>query len=182
MGAESRAQNIMMIKNVTGFVDARQYKKGTPRSNRAIVDVNGRINLSVGFEEAEIPTEIKEFASLHEKSGKWFVTFKIFPHAKWYNHKAQKIEKLSNEELDGMMLIVNLDFNIKHGTGTEPNGCYVNSIQIVRDASNPFEAVDGGNDKWMRGEAVKPSFDPIDIVDALGDGEEKTEEDTSLPF
>lgn len=145
-----------VLKNVSGYFDCRVYKNGVPRNNRIMVDNHGRINLSASFEEHELPKEVKEFAKLSEKSGKYFVSFKIFPkNCKLYNSKAKQIPFPDNSLLDGKKFLVNIIFNIKHGTGTELNGCYVNSLQIVKDLTNPFEAVEDGDEDVFNIEVEK---------------------------
>lgn len=145
-----------VLKNVSGYFDCRVFKSGVPRNNRVMVDNHGRINLSASFEEGSLPESIKEFAKLSEKSGKYFVSFKIFPkNCKLYNSKAKQIPFPDNSLLDGKKFLVNIIFNIKHGTGTELNGCYVNSLQIVKDLTNPFDAVDDGDEDVFNVEVEK---------------------------
>ena len=132
---------------VNGFFDCREYKKGTKRSERKMVADGKRINLSVGFYENELTDGIREFARLHEKSGRWFASFKVFPkNCKAYTASAKEIIFPKNEQLDGYTFEVNIDFSVKHGTGTELNGLYANKIQFVKKVDNSFEAVSGATD------------------------------------
>ena len=135
------------LNRATGFFDCREYKKGTKRSERKMVAEGGRINLSIGLQESELTDEIREFARLHEKSGRWFVAFKVFQkNCKAYTASAKEITFPTNEQLDGGQFEVNIDFSVKHGTGTELNGLYANKIQFIRKIDNSFEAVEDGSD------------------------------------
>ena len=142
----------MKTKQVTGTFDCRVWKKDTPKSARAMVEAGNRINLSVGFEEADLTDEMKEFAHLHEKSGKYYINIKVFPkNCKIYTASAKQVEFPDFKLIDGGRFEVILDYSIKHGTGTELNGLYANAIQIIRRADNPFEPVAGGNDDFTSG-------------------------------
>ena len=82
----------MKTKQVTGTFDCRVWKKDTPKAARAIVESGNRINLSVGFEEADLTEEMKEFAHLHEKSGKYYINIKVFPkNCKIYTASAKQV-------------------------------------------------------------------------------------------
>lgn len=136
----------MKLEKVIGYFDARVYKANTPRANRQMVEAGGRINFTTSFEEVDIPAEFREFAKLSEKSGKWFVTFKVFPkNCKLFTAAAKQINFPDYAKLDNGRFEVNLDVAIKHGSGTELNGLYVNAMQIVKRADVPFEVVDGGD-------------------------------------
>lgn len=135
------------ILRKTVFFDCREYKKGTARHERKMVIDGGRINLSIGFQESDLTDEIREFAKLHEKSGKWFASFKVFPkNCKAYNASGKEVAFPTNDKLDGGQFEANLDFSVKHGTGTELNGLYLNRIQFIKKVDNAFEAVEGGDD------------------------------------
>lgn len=143
---------------VNGFFDCREYKKGTKRSERKMVADGARINLSVGFEENQLTDTIREFARFHEKSGKWFATFKVFPkNCKAYTASAKEINFPSNEQLDGFTFELNIDFSVKHGTGTELNGLYANKIQFVKKIDNSFDAVEDASDDIF-GEPIHTQF------------------------
>ena len=119
---------------------------------RAMAEAGNRINLSVGFEESDLTDEMKEFAHLHEKSGKYFIQFKVFPkNCKIYTASAKQVEFPDFKLIDGGRFEVIIDYSIKHGTGTELNGLYANAIQIIRRADNPFEPVEGGSDDFTAG-------------------------------
>lgn len=155
----------MKINNVTGYFDCRQFKANTPKSNRVMIENGGRITFTVPFtdEELEEYPEIKEFAKKSEKSGLNYVSFKIFPKVcRMYTAAAKQIEFPANSVLDGGKFEVNLEFNVKHGVGTELNGCYVNAIQVIRKADNPFDAVEGGNEDWINSQQ---QADPFDVSD-----------------
>ena len=142
----------MKTKQVTGTFDCRVWKKDTPKAARAMVEAGNRINLSVGFEEADLTDEIKEFAHLHEKSGKYYINIKVFPkNCKIYTASAKQVEFPDFKLIDGGRFEVIIDYSIKHGTGTELNGLYANAIQIIRRADNPFEPVEGGSDDFTAG-------------------------------
>lgn len=149
--------NVMSkLNRVTGFFDCREYKKDTKRNDRKMVAEGGRINLSVGLQENELTDEIREFASLHEKSGKYFVKFKVFPkNCKAYSASAKETPFPTNERLDGCNFEVNIDFSVKHGSGTELNGLYANRIQFIKKIDNSFEAVEDGSDDIF-GEKITP--------------------------
>ena len=142
----------MKTKQVTGTFDCRVWKKDTPKAARQFVPQGERINLSVGFEEADLTDEMKEFAHLHEKSGKYYINIKVFPKScKIYTASAKQVEFPDYKLIDGGRFEVIVDFTIKHGTGTELNGLYANAIQIIRRADNPFEPVEGGSDDFTSG-------------------------------
>ena len=159
----------MKTKQVTGTFDCRVWKKDTPKSARTMVEAGNRVNLSVGFEEMDLTDEMKEFAHLHEKSGRYFVNVKVFPKScKIYTASAKQVEFPDYKLIDGGRFEVIIDYSIKHGTGTELNGLYANAIQIIRRADNPFEPVEGGSDDFTAG---------------LQNAEIATEEETKdLPF
>ena len=159
----------MKTKQVTGTFDCRVWKKDTPKAARAMVEAGNRINLSVGFEEADLTDEMKEFVHLHEKSGKYYINIKVFPkNCKIYTASAKQVEFPDFKLIDGGRFEVIIDYSIKHGTGTELNGLYANAIQIIRRADNPFEPVEGGSDDFTAG---------------LQNAEIATEEETKdLPF
>jgi len=155
----------MKINNVTGYFDCRQFKANTPKSNRVMIENGGRITFTVPFTDEEIDEypEIKEFSKKSEKSGLNYVSFKIFPKVcRMYTAAAKQIEFPANSVLDGGKFEVNIEFNVKHGVGTELNGCYVNAIQVIRKADNPFDAVEGGNDDWINSQQ---QADPFDVSD-----------------
>jgi len=165
------------ILNKTGYFDCRKYKKGTKRNEREMCAEGERINLSVGFAESELTDEVREFARLHEKSGKYFASFKVFPkNCKAYNASGKEVAFPPNEKLDGGQFEANLDFSVKHGTGTELNGLYLNKIQFIRKVDNAFEAVDGDDDMFNDAPTAKAV--------AVAKAEIAVEDNTSdvLPF
>ena len=142
----------MKTKQVTGTFDCRVWKKDTPKAARAMVEAGNRINLSVGFEEADLTDEIKEFAHFSERVSRWYVNIKVFPKTcKIYTASAKQVEFPDFKLIDGGRFEVIIDYVIKHGTGTELNGLYANAIQIIRRADNPFEPVEGGSDDFTAG-------------------------------
>ena len=152
----------MKIKNVSGYFDCRQYAKNVNRANRVMVAEGGRINFSVGFTDETLPAEIAQFSKKSEKSGINYVIFKVFPkNCKMYTASANLIDFPSNDKLDGGKFEVNMDISIKHGEGTELNGCYCNAIQVVRRADNPFDAVDGEDETFT--EASDPFVTPAEV-------------------
>ena len=159
----------MKTKQVTGTFDCRVWKKDTPKAARTMVEAGNRINLSVGFEEADLTDEIKEFAHFSERVSRWYVNVKVFPkNCKIYTASAKQVEFPDFTKIDGGRFEVIIDYSIKHGTGTELNGLYANAIQIIRRADNPFEPVEGGSD---------------DFTSGLQNAEIATEEETTdLPF
>ena len=157
---------------VNGFFDCREYKKGTKRSERKMVADGNRINLSVGFDEKDLTDEIREFARLHEKSGRWFAAFKVFPkNCKAYTASAKEISFPTNDKLDGGTFEVNIDFSVKHGTGTELNGLYANKIQFIKKVDNSFKVVSGATDDIF-GEQMPTTFNEST----------ETETKSGLPF
>ena len=148
----------MKTEKVIGTFDCRIWKKDTPKAARAMVPQGDRVSLSVGFEEADLTDEMKEFARLHEKSGKYYINVKVFPKScKIYTASARQVDFPDYKSIDGGRFEVVIDFTIKHGTGTDLNGLYANAIQIIKRADNPFEPIDGGNDDFLAGE-TKPDF------------------------
>lgn len=132
-------------KNLTGFFDCRKYQKGVARQQRAMVAAGERINFSVGFQnENDVPDDMREFATKSEKSGLFYVSVKIFPkNCKVYTPSAKIVEFPELEKIDGGKFEINLEYSVKHGTGTELNGIYANAIQVLRRADNPFDVEDG---------------------------------------
>ena len=140
----------MKTKQVIGTFDCRVWKKDTPKAARQMVAQGDRISLSVGFEETDLTDEMKEFAHLHEKSGKYYINVKVFPKScKIYTASARQVDFPDYKAIDGGRFEVIVDFTIKHGTGTDLNGLYANAIQIIKRADNPFEPVEGGNDDFL---------------------------------
>ena len=172
----------MKVENVTGYFDCRQYKANTPRSSRVMIENGGRINFSVGLRtRAENYPQLKDFANKSEKSGINYVTFKVFPKTcKLYLASAKRVDFPGNELLDGGKFVVNMVVNIKHGTGTELNGCYVNAMQIIKRADNPFDVVEDGDDSWID----KPAEFEAKKEDAKPASKKKAEveEVNDLPF
>jgi len=137
----------MKLTKISGYFDCRKYQKGVQRQARPMVAAGERVNFSVAFPDEFLPAEIAEFSNRSEKSGLNYVTFKVFPkNVKVYTAAAKQIDFPPLEKLDGGKFEVNIDFSIKHGTGTELNGCYLNAIQVLRRADNPFEAEEGYSD------------------------------------
>ena len=148
----------MKTEKIIGNFDCRVWKKDTPKAARQFVPQGERINLSVGFDEADLTEEMKEFANLHEKSGKHFINIKVFPKScKVYTASAKQVEFPDYTKIDGGRFEVIVDFTIKHGTGTELNGLYANAIQIIKRADVPFEPVAGASDDFLAGD-TKPDF------------------------
>ena len=160
----------MKTEKVIGNFDCRIWKKDTPKQARQLVKQGERINLSVAFDEADLPEEVKEFARFHEKSGKWYANVKVFPKScRIFTASAKQIDFPDYEKIDGGRFEVVVDYVIKHGTGTELNGLYANAIQIIKRADIPFEPVAGVSDDFLAGNAPDPFG---------GDDDEKT----GLPF
>ena len=139
----------MKLTKISGYFDCRKYKKGVKRQDRQMLPQGERVNFSVAFPDEFLPAEIAEFSNRSEKNGLNYVTFKVFPkNVKVYTAAVKQIDFPDNEKLDGGKFEVNIDFNIKHGDTTqmEQNGCYVNAIQVLRRADNPFEAEEGYSD------------------------------------
>ena len=143
--------------------------------NRKMVQQGERVNFSCGFAEEFIPDGIKEFAKKSEKSGLLYVQFKVFPkNCKLYTASAKLIQFPEYSKIDGGKFHVNMDVTLKHSTGkelNELNGVYVNAMQIIRRADNPFDAVEGNDD-----------FEQP-IISAFDDPEQPTTPETEdLPF
>ena len=155
----------MRFEDLQGWFDCRKYAKNTPKSNRVMQPFGERINLSVGFSDEDLPAEIAEFTTKSEKTGLNYMNFKLFPKScRVYTAKNKLIDFPRYELLDGGKFEVNLVVDIKHGTGTELNGAYVNALQIIRRADNPFDAVEGGDDSWVSGEVVPEEVNGKDPV------------------
>ena len=91
-----------------------------------------------------MPEDMREFATKSEKSGFFYVSVKIFPkNCKVYTPSAKIVEFPELEKIDGGKFEINLEYSVKHGTGTELNGIYANAIQVLRRADNPFDVEDG---------------------------------------
>lgn len=162
----------MKTEKVIGTFDCRIWKKDTPKAARTMVAHGDRVNLSVGFDEDDLTDEMKEFARLHEKSGKYYINIKVFPKScKIYTASAKQVEFPAYDKIDGGRFEVIVDFTIKHGTGTELNGLYANAIQIIKRADVPFEPVEGASDDFLAG-GTTPDF----LAD---DADDETED---LPF
>ena len=162
----------MKTKKVVGSFDCRVWKKDTPKQARQMVAQGERINLSIGFDEADLIDEVKEFARFHEKSGKWYANVKVFPKScRIFTASAKQIDFPDYKKIDGGRFEVVVDYVIKHGKEktTELNGLYANAIQIIKRADVPFEPVAGASDDFLAGNAPDPFG---------GDDDEKTD----LPF
>ncbi len=134
----------MKLTKLQGYFDCRKYQKGVQRGSRLMVEAGGRINLSVAFSSEDLPSEISEFAKKSDTSGLYYLSFKLFPkNTKCFTAGAKLIDFPSYDKIDGGKFEFNVDFSIKHGTGTELNGCYVNQIQILRRCDNAFAAEEG---------------------------------------
>ena len=165
----------MKVQGITGWFDCRQYQKGIARGNRKMADFGSRINFSSAFTDENLPTELAEFSNKSEKNGLNYVTFKIFPKTcRMFTASNKEIDFPEYDRLDGGKFEVNVVIAIKHGTGTELNGAYVNALQIIRRADNPFDVVEGGDDSWVSGEVVPEEVNGKDpILD---------EDEGSMPF
>jgi len=172
----------MKLEKIEGYFDCRKFKAGLSRNQREFNNYGERINFSVGFADEFLPAEIAEFANKSEKSGINYVNFKIFPkNCKFYLANAKQIQCPEYQVIDGGKFLVNLSFNIKHGKGTEANGCYVNAIQIIRRTDNIFDAVEDGDLNVFEEKdpfAEKDSFD--EKLNNVKIDNEPEEED--LPF
>ena len=161
----------MKTEKVIGNFDCRVWKKDTPKQARQMVAQGERINLSIGFDEADLTEEVKEFARFHEKSGKWYANVKVFPKScKIFTASAKQIDFPDYKKIDGGRFEVVVDFVVKHGKEktTELNGLYANAIQIIKRADIPFEPIVGVSDDFLAGNAPDP----------FGGEDEKTD----LPF
>ena len=147
----------MKTSKVIGNFDCRVWKKDTPKQARQMVKQGERINLSIGFDEADLTEEVKEFARFHEKSGKWYANVKVFPKScRIFTASARQIDFPDYTKIDGGRFEVIVDYVIKHGTGTELNGLYANAIQIIKRADVPFEAIKGASDDFLSGAIPDP--------------------------
>ena len=147
----------MKTSKVIGNFDCRVWKKDTPKQARQMVKQGERINLSIGFDEADLTEEVKEFARFHEKSGKWYANVKVFPKScRIFTASAKQVDFPDYQKIDGGRFEVIVDYVVKHGTGTELNGLYANAIQIIKRADVPFEPVDGVSDDFLSGISPDP--------------------------
>jgi hypothetical protein len=176
----------MKVSNVTGFFDCRVYKKDTKRGQRPMSKQGDRINLSLSFDADTIPEEFKEFAKASSKNEKLYLSCKVFPNnIKAFSASAQVIDFPTNEQLDGNSFLINIETSIKHGTGTELNGVYVNKIQFIKRANESFEAIEDGDDS-MFGVSMTPM--QVSNEQQKAESEPKTspkaepKADTKLPF
>ena len=163
----------MKTRKVIGSFDCRVWKKDTPKAARQMVEAGGRINLSVGFDDAEIEEMpgVAEFTRKSEKNGKNYVNIKVLTKScRIYTASAKQVDFPEFSKIDGGRFEVIVDFTIKHGNGgTDLNGLYANAIQIIKRADIPFEPVAGASDDFLAGTAPDPF---------VGDDDEKTD----LPF
>ena len=162
----------MKTGKVIGNFDCRVWKKDTPKQARQMVAQGERINLSIGFDEADLTEEVKEFAHFHEKSGKWYANVKVFPKScKIFTASTKQIDFPDYKKIDGGRFEVVVDFVVKHGKEktTELNGLYANAIQIIKRADIPFEPVSGVSDDFLSG----------NVPDPFGDDDDNK---TDLPF
>lgn len=174
----------MKVKNVIGYFDCRKYVKNVQRASRQMVEADGRINLSVMFTDEQLPAEIAEFANKSKKSGINYVTFKVFTkNCKIYTAVAKLVPFPKLENIDGGKFEVNIDFSIKHGTGTELNGCYANAIQVLRRADNPFDVEDGYSEDVFSSEQQADPFATPTIAKPVVTPQAPAEcDDDDLPF
>jgi hypothetical protein len=110
----------------------------------------------------------------------------VFPNnIKAFSASAQVIDFPTNEQLDGNSFLINIETSIKHGTGTELNGVYVNKIQFIKRANESFEAIEDGDDS-MFGVSMTPM--QVSNEQQKAESEPKTspkaepKADTKLPF
>ena len=150
----------MKVSRVQCFFDCRVYKKDTKRNQRPLSKNGDRINISIGCKEDDpnFNADFKEFARKHETSGLFYLSVKAFPNnLKTFNASAQSIAFPSNEILDGNSYILNMEYSVKHGTGTELNGIYANKIQFIKQVNNDFDAVEDGDDNVFGQKPAAPS-------------------------
>ena len=180
----------MLFKNqvsasefVTGSFDCRQYKKDTPRNLRPMVEQGGRINLTITLTEEELPGDCKEFARKSSKNEKYYLTFKVFPkNCRMYTASAKQIAFPENSVLDGGRFEIRVDYSVKHGTGTELNGLYANSIQIIKRADVPFDAVDvADDDVFATHDDTLAMPEKIQIADKAPERVEMTQPQATTP-
>ena len=137
----------MKVEKVSGFFDCKKYDKNKKRHDREMQPEGERVNISFGFDEENLPADFKEFAKLHEKTGKHYVSVKVFPkNCKAYSASSKVFDFPKNKDLDGNQFEMNIEYSIKHGTGTEMNGIYANRIQFLKRVDTAFEAVEDGVD------------------------------------
>lgn len=150
------------LNNMTAAFNCRKFKPDTPWHKREMVAEGERIEFSVGLTKEELKQYTAEsygfedFANFSEKTGKYYVSFKVFPkNCKAYNSKAQQIAFPPYALLDGEYFLINFDYNVKHGDPKkfELNGCYVGGIQFVKPLNVSFEEVEG-DDSWLAGTKV----------------------------
>ena len=122
----------MKTEKVIGTFDCRIWKKDTPKAARQMVAQGDRINLSVGFEEADLTDEMKEFARLHEKSGKYYINVKVFPKScKIYTASARQVDFPDYKSIDGGRFEVIVDFTIKQNENKNIKQSTDNLVSVV---------------------------------------------------
>ncbi len=132
-------------------------------------DEGARINISLSFEKEALPADFVEFARESTKNTLWYVAVKVFPkNVKAFCIKAKPIEFPKNITIDGNQYLMNIEYSVKHGTGTELNGVYANKIQFIKRMNNDFDAVEDGDENVfsdnapVRVDLKRESSGPID--------------------
>ncbi len=168
----------MKVNNVSGYFNCRKYKKDVKRNEREMCGKDDRIDISLAFESVEsMPADFVEFAKKSEKNEKFYVAVKAFPkNCKAYNAAAKQFEFPDNKHLDGGQFEMNIEYSIKHGTGTELNGVYANRIQFIKKVDEAFEAIEGGQDDIFNhgGSVVQQSGQSATVAAEVAE--------TDLPF
>ncbi len=137
-----------LTEKMTGFFGVRIYKEGTPKENQKIKSDDEQIELNVVY--ASVPEKFATFAKNYKnKDGedRWRVTFKIGTNARWFDGKAQPIDKPNNAVLDGKrwdVRIQGVEIVPDDMSGKSARGYWVNAIQVSEHVDNPFTAFSGG--------------------------------------
>lgn len=144
--------NLQVIKKIQGWFYVKIYNERISRENWKLKGEDDQIAFTTTFEAGS--PEAQQFAEhgkpYTDNNGNQLVrvTFKIGGRCRWYDEKAQPVQKPANAELDGKRYEVSIQYNERAADPANPKkpcGYWVNAIQFREADTNPFTAMDGGS-------------------------------------
>lgn len=135
---------------LSGYFDCRVFRNGVAKENRPMKQDGETIAFSVGF--SEYPNELAadggaEFIRETEVNGlkRWYVSFKIGRICAFFNPTGQRVERPTNETLDGKRWDAFLQYKVLHGDAAklQPRGFWADAIQYRPADEISFAPMDG---------------------------------------
>lgn len=129
----------MKTENLTGYFDVKEYNSKKSRENWTLKNNNDTIAFSVVYKEKPA-LDCREYKN---KDGemRYAVRFKIGKGCRWFNERAEQVERPDNADLDKKRFEVQIDYVKLDGDPAkkEASGYWVNAIMFREFVFNPFQ-------------------------------------------